>query len=399
MAGGGTGGHLFPALAVAEALRELDPGVDIHFVGSRRGIEARELPALGWPCHFLTVRGLPRRLSAGLVLAAACAPLALLQALGLVVRWRPAVVVGTGGYASGPAVAAALLLGIPAVVLEQNLSPGLTTRWLARFAREVHVSFPETRARLARRARVAVTGNPVRGRVLRATRQEGTRAFGLDPARRTLLVLGGSRGARGLNRLVAGALRELAGAEPPAEPEAERERDPGAQWGQCLFQCGAEDRPALARELADLRLPVQLHAFIPEIGLAYAASDLVLCRAGATTVAELTARGLPALLVPYPWAAAGHQEENARWMERAGAARVFLERDTGSAALAREVRDCWRHGERLAEMARASSRLGRPDAAEVVARSVLALARARKGREPASVSPPPAGPSAPDSAR
>lgn len=358
IAGGGTGGHLFPGIAVAEALRRLRPECAISFAGTRRGLEARVLPREGWSCHFLAVRGIPRRPSPALARALAAAPWSLAQAWSLVGRLRPDVVVGTGGYASGPAAAAAAMRGVPVVLLEQNLAPGVTTRMAARFAREVHVSYEETAERLPRGTRVRVSGNPVRRSVLAPRREQGIARWGLDPARRTLLVLGGSRGARGLNRLVAAALVAW--------------KDPGS-W-QCLWQAGEEDRAGMAERCAGAPLPVRVEGFISAMGEAYAAADLVICRAGATTVAELTARGLAAILVPYPWAAGRHQEENARWLENRGAAITAAEREWDGDRLSRLLGEIASNPSRLASMAASSRALGRPEADESVARAVIALA-------------------------
>ena len=357
IAGGGTGGHLFPGIAVAEALAALDPSLEIHFAGTRYGIESRIIPLTAWPLHCLAVRGMPRRPSLAMVGAAARIPVSLAQAAALIGRLRPRFVVGTGGYASAPAVVAASIAGVPVALLEQNLAPGWTTRSLAPLAREVHVSFPETAAQLSRARRVIVSGNPVRRDVLSARRGDALPHFGFDPSRRTLLVIGGSRGALGLNALAAGALREM---------------EPDPSW-QCLFQSGAEDEATVRATLAPLGSRVVVRAFVEEMGLAYASADLVIARAGATTVAELTARGLPAILVPYPWAAAAHQEENARWMASRGAAIVVPERGSSPADLAARIAPFFRDPPALATFAAASASLGKPRAAMTVAAAVLSL--------------------------
>jgi UDP-N-acetylglucosamine--N-acetylmuramyl-(pentapeptide) pyrophosphoryl-undecaprenol N-acetylglucosamine transferase len=259
-------------------------------------------------------------------------------------------------------VLAALAWGVPTVILEQNMSPGLTTRYLAARVKQVHVSFPVTAERLGRSNRIRISGNPVREKILKSDRRASRRLMGLEEERSTLLVLGGSQGARGLNVLVAETLKRL---------------PTGLAW-QAVFQTGKDDQARIKEMFEATGLPVQVHAFIEEMGPAYGSADLVISRAGATTVAELTARGLPALLIPFPWAAEGHQEENAKWMGDAGAAQVLAERETAVEDLVPLLARLLTDGDRLRRMAGASSKLGRPQAAEVVAQAVWELACERE---------------------
>jgi UDP-N-acetylglucosamine--N-acetylmuramyl-(pentapeptide) pyrophosphoryl-undecaprenol N-acetylglucosamine transferase len=371
IAGGGTGGHLYPGLAIAEALRRLSPRTEILFVGSRK-LEARVVPEQGWPFRAIAGAGLPRRSLLGAVGALAAAAVGTLQALWILWRWRPDIVVATGGYVCAPVGAAAVVLGIPLVVQEQNLRAGLANRVLARWARWVSLPHQETAGLRARR--VEVTGVPIRARALEGDRRRGVARWGLDPDRLTLLVLGGSQGAHSLNAATC-RLADLLMFDPHL---------------QILHQTGTADlawvREAIGRR-EHVGPPAVLHvpaAFLDPVGDAYACADLVCCRAGAATLAEITAWGLPAILVPYPHAGA-HQEENTAVLVRAGAAVRVADADLASGAMITAVQALLADPGRRAAMAQASRALGRPRAADAVAALVLAMDGARASQEaPAS---------------
>lgn len=359
--GGGTGGHLFPALAVAEALRCRRPDAEILFVGGDR-IEARVVPAEGWPFARIRARGLPRR--PGLAAASALATTAVgtLEALRLLRRWRPDAVVATGGYVCVPVGCAAAMLGVPLGVQEQNVCPGLATRLVARWARWVSVPHAEAAARVKAR-RTEVTGIPLRRRALEGDRERGLGRWGLDPGRFTLLVLGGSQGAMSLNQAVC-RLGDLLMFEPGV---------------QILHQTGAEHGHWVRREIGrreHVGPPALRHVAVPfldDIADAYACADLALSRAGACTLAEMAAWGLPSILVPYPSAAGGHQEDNARVLVRAGAAVIVPDADLGGGALVSVVQALLADSDRRKRMADAGRALGRPDASAAVADLVLDL--------------------------
>ncbi len=371
IAGGGTGGHLYPGLAVAEVVRERVPEAEIMFVGGTR-LEARVLREAEWSFESVAAYPLPRRIGFSLVSAAAVNSVGTLQALGLLRRWRPDVMLGTGGYVAGPVGLASAILGVPLVLQEQNMLPGLANFWLARWARAISVPAPMPGFPADR---VVVTGVPVRPSVLRGDRARARRAFGLDPDRFTVLVLGGSQGALSLNRAV-GEAATLMMYEPI----------------QILHQTGTEHLEWVRREIGHrehVGPPVIRQApfpFIEQMGDAYAAADLVICRAGASTLAEVTAWGLPAVLVPYPHAAGGHQDANARLLAAAGAAEVIPDAKLTGLRLQEVIRDLLGDRVRLRAMAEASRRLGRPDAAERVL-DLLLLAAGR--RSMASVPPRP----------
>jgi UDP-N-acetylglucosamine--N-acetylmuramyl-(pentapeptide) pyrophosphoryl-undecaprenol N-acetylglucosamine transferase len=368
LAGGGTGGHLYPGLAIAEGLRRQSPRTEILFVGGHR-LEARVVPEQGWPFRAIASRGLPRRVSPSALLALGAVLVGTLQALLLVWRWRPDVVVATGGYVCAPVGAAAVLLGVPLVLQEQNIRAGLANRLLARWARWVSVPHRDAAATLRTR-RIEVTGVPLRRRAIEGDRSRGLSSWGLEADRQTLLVVGGSQGAHSLNK-AACRLADLLMYE---------------RRLQILHQTGAADldwvREAIGRR-EHLGPPAVRHVAVPfldPIGDAYACADIVLSRAGASTLAEVTAWGLPAILVPYPHAAA-HQEDNAAILTHAGAAARVADADLSGEALLTLIQELSTDARRRSRMAAASRALGHPDAADVVAGLVVKVSRAGAGQE------------------
>lgn len=368
IAAGGTGGHLFPGIAVAEALRARGL-TDLLFVSAGKGNWREALDKAGFPWRSLPVRGFGRRPS----LAHLAFPFRLAAGIALsftlIASFRPAAVVGTGGYVSGPVVAAAWLLGVPVLLLEQNAFPGVATRIASQFAREIHLAYPGSESFLppGAREKARITGNPIRGGVLRADRAASRAALGLAGDIPTLLLLGGSQGAVALNRALYDALARSA-----------RERGPWTTGLQVIAQTGAHDERDWKQVSAGAaRLVAQ--PFFHDVGVPYAAADLLVCRAGATTLAEVTALGKPAILVPYPFAAADHQTHNAEQMARAGAAVAIPERELTPERLESEVTKLLQDEDRRRAMAAASRALGRPDAADRVADALLATIEKRGG--------------------
>ncbi|MFQ5607015.1 MAG: undecaprenyldiphospho-muramoylpentapeptide beta-N-acetylglucosaminyltransferase [Candidatus Zixiibacteriota bacterium] len=308
-AGGGTGGHFYPALAIARALEKaLAPRVcQIRFVGSRRGIEYRQRETLGYPLELMNIRGLARSLSLRNLLFPFVLMGALIKSNSLLSSFQPHLVVGTGGYVSGPIVQRAVARGIPSAIQEQNSYPGLTTRHLAGKVDRVYLGFADAIKRLPQDSPVMTTGNPVRQEIGHGSAQAAHEMFDLNPDKKTILILGGSQGASSINGAVLSGLSDL------------------DESTQLLWQAGSLEYEAL-KEKAGSHPAVRLFAFTDRIADAYAVADLAICRAGALTVAELKASGVPALLVPYPQATANHQLMNARSVESRGAA-VVIEDD------------------------------------------------------------------------
>lgn len=358
IAGGGTGGHLMPALALAQALRDARADVEVLLVGAQRGIEAQLLPRYPFRYRLLPMEPLYRRAwwrNARLPIVAWRVWRAVDRLLD---AEQPALVVGTGGYAAGPTVWRAQRRGVPTALQEQNAFPGLATRWLAGRAGQVHLGFPEARARLApgRATQVFSFGNPIRPPEA-GDRAAALRELGLDPARPCVLVFGGSQGARALNNALAGAL--------------ERSLLPTVS---VLWGTGAGSAAALAQREQPGRVVVR--GFFNPMTAVYRAADLVVCRAGAMTVAELCAWGKPSILVPLPSAAADHQTYNARALADAGAALLLAERDLTPQSLAGAVSQLLADGPRLASLGVRARDRGHPDAAAKIASTILTLGSA-----------------------
>jgi UDP-N-acetylglucosamine--N-acetylmuramyl-(pentapeptide) pyrophosphoryl-undecaprenol N-acetylglucosamine transferase len=355
LAGGGTGGHLMPALALAQALRDARPEVEPVLVGAERGIEAQVLPRYPFRYQLLPIEPIYRRTwwknLRWLVIAGP-----VWRAVGrLLDVERPAVVISTGGYAAGPVVWRAQRAGVPTVVVEENALPGLTTRWLTRRARQVHLGFPEARERLTPGPHTAVftLGNPVRPPEP-GGREAALAEFGLAASRPTLLVFGGSQGARPINYAVAGALeRRLLDAT-------------NVLWGT-----GVAHESALGRYGVPGRVAVR--GFLDPMTTAYRAADLVVARAGAMTVAELCAWGKPSILVPLPTSAADHQTENARALAAAGAAIHLPEKQLTPYSLAEQVVALATEPSRLEALAARARGRGHPNAAQEIVSKILTL--------------------------
>lgn len=342
IAAGGTGGHLFPGVAVAEELVRREPGIRVVFVGTPRGLESRLVPRAGFELQTLPILplngvGFLRMLRGLLAL-----PGALLRAALLVRRLRPSAVLGVGGYAGGPVVLVAALLGVRTVILEPNARAGFTNRVLRPFVGRAACAYEETRQSFGRKG--VLTGNPVRGAFPRIPVKEHHAPF-------TLLVFGGSQGSRILNRAVLAAIPHL--------PTAERLR--------IVHQTGEAMRPEVIAGYGAAARPAEVHAFLDDMEAQFAEADLVVCRSGATTCAELTVAGKAAVLVPFAGAADDHQRINAQSLCAAGAARMIEEKDLTGEALGRVVAGLLDEASALPAMERASRALGRPDAAARVA--------------------------------
>jgi len=357
IAGGGTGGHLFPGVALAEELRAREPAAAVRFVGTSRGIEARVLPELGWELVLIEVSGLKTVGALGALRGVLRLPRALLQARRVVKAFDPDVVVGVGGYASGPVVLMARLMGVKTAILEQNSLPGLANKILGRFVHAVFLAFAETR-RFFKPGKILMTGNPIRRDILLALQASSSApapasasssADAAEPLR--LFAFGGSQGAAALNLIVADAVGLLTA------------RGVGVD---VVHQTGDAHLEATRVRYQAAGASADLRPFIKDMAAEYRRADLVIARAGATTVAELGVVGRPAILVPYPFAADNHQEINAREMADAGAALMYRQSELSPEKLADAVADLAAHRERLARMGSAMKALGKPGAAAAI---------------------------------
>lgn len=358
IAGGGTGGHLFPGIALAEEIVTRHPKNDVVFVGTDRGLEARVVPQNGFVFEAIKSRGLkgmgPVKLLLGLLLL----PVSFFSAFGLLRKYRPDVVVGVGGYSSGPVVLMAWLMRIPTAIQEQNALPGLTNKVLGKFVNAIFVSF-EAAIRFFPYKRAHALGNPIRRGLL-----ENFLRSKVAHERFTLLIFGGSLGARGINSRVVDALPHL--------------QDLKGQM-HVIHQTGKGDLETVRQGYAAQNFPAEVREFIDDMAGAYLGADLVLCRAGATTVAELTVCKKASILVPFPHATDDHQAVNAKALVDAGAALMFREAELTGEKLAATIRELKDDPARVAKMEKAAGMLGRPEASREIADVLQQLCAAKWG--------------------
>ena len=366
LAGGGTGGHLYPALALGEAFQRLDPDAEVFFVGAQRGVEARVLPERGVSHALLPLEPIRRakpwqnwRL-----------PVSMARSVSglrrVFRRFRPQLVVGTGGYASGPAVAYALLARIPVAIQEQNSYPGVVSRMVARRVGQVHLAFPEARRYLkpGKRTQVFEYGNPIRPPDLSLDRAAARAKFGLGDGTVGLLV-GGSQGARPVNEALLGDLRGV----------AEGRLAPPPPGFELLWATGPANFARVEAGLRDIGGPAWVKAvpYIHDMPAALASADFAISRAGAMALAELCAWGIPTLLVPFRFAAANHQEHNAQALVDAGAAVMVPEVELGGGRMWNEILGLACDPARRAQLAAKARERGQPDAADRIAREMLRM--------------------------
>ena len=359
IAGGGTGGHLFPGVAVARELLARVPGAAVTFVGTAAGIEARVIPREGLTLETIRSAGLKGKSPAALLRGLLLLPLSALDAWRVISRRRPSVVIGVGGYSSGPVVALAALRGVPTLLMEQNATPGLTNRLLSRLVKTAAVTYEESLATFGNKAFVA--GNPVRPEFFAPVPT-------MPAAGRTrVLVFGGSQGAHAINVAMADAAVALAAATPGVD---------------VTHQTGERDLSMVREAYGGAGLAARVEPFLFEMDREMRAADVIVCRAGATTLAELTAAGRAAILIPLPTATDDHQRRNADALVRQGAARVIDQRELTGARLADELLGLARDAGGRERMAAAARGMAKPDAARVIVDKVLALAGQPVGAGP-----------------
>jgi UDP-N-acetylglucosamine--N-acetylmuramyl-(pentapeptide) pyrophosphoryl-undecaprenol N-acetylglucosamine transferase len=343
IAGGGTGGHLFPGIALAEQFRLTAPKGGILFVGTDNPLEVSVLSKKGFDHVAIPAQGLKGGGAWRQIRSLAKIPKAFWRAVGIIRRFDPDIIIGVGGYASGPVALAAKLMGKKLVIHEQNFIPGLTNRILGRFAHRVFITFPDNLA-IFKTSKTVVTGNPVRQQFLTGQTTEST----TGPF--TVLILGGSQGAHRINCAVIEGLDHL------KEPV-----------GMCfIHQTGPRDASWVASAYERLRIEATVAPFFEDMASTYRSASLVICRAGATTIAELTALGKPAIFVPFPFAAGNHQELNARYVADAGGGEVVLEQDLNGELLAERIEYYRSHPKALQAMSTGAEALGRCNAAELI---------------------------------
>ncbi|MGE5893568.1 MAG: undecaprenyldiphospho-muramoylpentapeptide beta-N-acetylglucosaminyltransferase [bacterium] len=361
IAGGGTGGHLFPGIALAEEFQKHEHDMDIVFVGTEHGIEAAVLPREGFTVEFVSAvgfmgGGLIRKVKSFFRMIGAIS-----DSYRIITKYQPDVMIGLGGYASFATVLSGVLKGIPTLILEQNAVPGFANRVLGKFARAVCITYQESMSYFPKH-KTFLTGNPIREKILRGSKTSALKIFGLKPDLFTVFIFGGSAGASSINKALVDALQYLL------------DLKEGVQF---LHQTGEKDYEFVRDAYRSYGFSGMVSPFIFQMAEAYAVSDMVVSRAGATTLSEITALGKPAVLIPYPFAAANHQEVNARKMEQMQAALLILDRELNGRMLAGTIRELHDNQELREKIRKNSGTLGQPRASQKV--FTIALSVARKG--------------------
>lgn len=360
ISGGGTGGHIYPAIGIAKELTQLDTGTEIVFVGGVDRLESTLVPQHGF--HFLpiSVAGFPRKLTWRWIPVIYKVCSGLVQSLGLLKKLKPTVVIGTGGYVCGPVLLAAILLGIPTVIQEQNAVPGLTNRILARWTKTIYLAL-ETAGTHFPTEKTVVMGNPIRRTIGSVERNSETYdSLGLDPERKTVFVMGGSQGAQAINQNMMEALDALESVH---------------QRLQFVHQTGEADYEAVNARYQTSSIRHFVQPYFDPIETIYSIADLMVCRAGGMTIAEITACGIPAIFVPLPTAAGDHQRLNAQAIANTGGGVVLDQRTLTGSELAEAIIRIIDNPEKHQEMAYRSRQLGNPHAGEEIAQSIFSLVK------------------------
>ncbi len=358
VSGGGTGGHIYPALTLIDAIKNKRPDAEFLYVGTEKGLEADIVPKAG--INFVALKmegGLERRFTPKNIFRAADAMWSVKRAADIVKNFQPSAVVGTGGYVCGPILLAASLMKVPTLIQEQNAVAGVTNKILSKFVDKIAVGTRDALKNFPREKTI-YTGNPIRREVLAAKKSDGLREFNFTDELPVVLISGGSRGARSINDAMIEILKSA------AEKKS----------AQFLHVTGKGEFDSVTKKLSGLDAPnVKIVPYLYNMPTALAMADLAIFRAGATGLAELTARGVPAILIPYPFAAENHQEFNARSLVEAGAARMILNKDLNAQILSATLDELLSSPEKLKSMAQASLSLGKPNAADEIADLILKL--------------------------
>jgi len=361
--GGGTAGHINPGIAVASKIREKHTDSEIVFVGTKRGMETLLVPKEGYRLELIRVRGFNRRISLDTLKAFGDFVIGIIQSEKLLGKIKPDAVIGTGGYVCMPVVLMARLKGIPVLIHEQNVFPGITNRILSRFADITAISFKESVKYFKNAKKILYTGNPVRKEILKADRKSSREKIGIKDGEKLVAIFGGSLGAEKINETVSKMLMKY-----KLENEC-----------RIIFATGKSEYDSI-RDLLKNRNSdkINIVPYIYNAGEVFAASDLIICRAGAITCSELTVLGIPAIMIPSPNVTANHQEYNARALEKKGAAFVVLEKDLNEKILYNKLTSLLNNSRKLNSMAKNSRKLGITDAAEKIYFSLMNLGLLKK---------------------
>ncbi len=357
--GGGTGGHLFPGISLAQAMMLADPGCEVLFIGTERKIDKTALSNLGFATRSIKSQGIKGKSFFAVLKALFQQPLALWEAAGIIRRFKPDLVFGVGGYVTGPVILAARLLGVTTCIHEQNSIPGLANKLLGYIANKIFVSLPGSEKYFPA-SKTILSGNPVRNTILKVSR-EAKPESGQESS--TLLILGGSQGARRLNSLMLEAAENiLSKLSPPPF---------------IIHQTGGHDKDHVQRKYVELGLNARVQDFFSDMAEIYSQADLIISRAGATTLAELTVFHKPVILIPFPFAADNHQEINGQYLVEAGAGLMFRQANLTGDKLGMEIKRVLEDKKLLAEMAENSGKVARPEATDTIINACMELLKNR----------------------
>jgi UDP-N-acetylglucosamine--N-acetylmuramyl-(pentapeptide) pyrophosphoryl-undecaprenol N-acetylglucosamine transferase len=362
IAAGGTGGHIYPGLAIASYLKEHCFADEILMVGGGRKLDSYLISSQGFNLRQISIQSYPRYFSSKWIVFGWGLCMSLFQSLFILWTFKPQVVIGMGSFHSCPLIILASFFGIPNLICEQNVQLSLSNRLLAPWASRIALSFSETQKDLSPRLlrKTCFTGNPIRSEITKVSKEEAIEKLGLDKDKLTLLFLGGSQGAHSLNRFGIEGVKLLA-------------REKLGKEIQVIFITGKKDAEWVRTSFKPLAIKSLILSYLPQMEYAYAVSDLVVCRSGATTMAEVIARGLPAILVPYPHATGGHQWKNAEILQSMGAAHLILEEDLTPEKLKTTILGLITNKSLLKRMAEKSKALGEPQATRKVIKLILSL--------------------------
>ena len=354
-AGGGTGGHLFPAVAVADKIKSLIPEAEILFVGTKSKIEGKVVPELGYKFNSIWIKGFARKFNAENLLFPIKLIVSIIQSVVINMKFQPKVAIGTGGYVSGPAIFGASVMGAKIILLEQNSYPGVTTRLLEKYADEIHISFEDSKKYFRHEEKLFLTGNPVRESLKRLPKEEALKFFGLNTVKKTLFVVGGSLGAKAINEATAGVVKDFE-----------------KSGFQVIWQTGKNDYEKFKVYNSE---NIKVLSFIDKMNIAYSACDLLLARAGGITIAELLTLGIPCILVPSPNVAENHQYYNAKSLSDSEAA-ILIDEKNLKETISDRVISLLNDEKKLLSLGSNALKLAKPDAAIIIADRAIKYAEA-----------------------
>ncbi|MEW6623143.1 MAG: undecaprenyldiphospho-muramoylpentapeptide beta-N-acetylglucosaminyltransferase [Bacillota bacterium] len=361
--GGGTGGHVYPALAIAKGIRDLIPNSELMYVGTKSGLEAKVVPKEGINFKTITVEGLPRVVSIQSLRSGFKLMAGLGESFKIISAFKPELIIATGGYVSGPIAWVGTQMGVPLVLHEQNSVPGKTNRLLAKRAKKICLTFEDSKVYFKDRSKVKVTGLPIRDEILLAAREASIKNLGLDPLKKTLLITGGSRGAHSINMAVVDALPDLVLRQDLQVILVTGER----RYKETLHEL--ENKGIKKASMGNITIKPYLYHMEHGLGCA----DMVVGRSGAAFLAEVTAKGIPSILIPYPYAADNHQEYNAKSLVKAGASMVISDHELNGQLLLDRLFSILDNKQKYEAMKKAALSMGKPDALSRILREIQAI--------------------------